>query len=300
MELENEIEIFHGSATPTATRIFLQRSATAEVPDALSAEITGPYCRYARTLPTTIPLRPSAGRSDRLEALFPDLCFWTTETPHWYRIRVRRKAADGTVEEIERLWSARQLKAVRGQLYWGEDPARLCVVRASGEWPRELLPWREYDAMMLVDAPSDALCREASEVGVALCARLAACTPDGAWRDQDSLLAEAQRLGRWPAVAILFVEQASLLDEALLARVPNTLIAVRSSEDSLPHDALAHVVLCPVETFHDQRAELESRGRPILVIQSRQEPTLPDSRDACETLLDTLGGSRCLAGAVLW
>ncbi len=161
-------------ATESAARLVLAAGAEPGLVVALRGEISGPYSRWARTLPATFPLTLVAatdGATTIAEAVVPDPCYWSPALAHTYRLDAEAEFADG---------SRRELRAQIGLERWGADGANLrregqrVVLRAAAATGShaELEAARDAEMALVVTAPSDEFCAEASELGVAIVADL--------------------------------------------------------------------------------------------------------------------------------
>ena len=202
-EVPNDIDVIF-AALASRVRPLLRRSQRSRSPRLrafadrrearrryqLTGRLIGPECRFAKTLPATIPfIDRGPGKGLLAEAIVPDPCFWTPELPFLYRAIVevyssrsvvrpfitaafgseaqaRRERDDYT---IDRPFGIRRLGTIGRSLYLDGNRwvARgVCVDQATDDGsprrPRLLQP-----ALML-PAPDDAFCLEASRLGVPL------------------------------------------------------------------------------------------------------------------------------------
>jgi hypothetical protein len=177
----------------------------------LRGTIDGPHCAYAHTLTAAVSLRevtvrPPVGNPAILlrEAALPDPCFWTPQLPHRYRLKLQLAHGNEVLAEADRWLGLRPLD-VRGQGFWFDGAG--WVLRAAN---RELVPganltqWRDASLAMIVRSPQDALCEEASKVGVLLIAEIGGFAPQ--------VVAQLQRLSRHAAVGMAIVASTDPLD----------------------------------------------------------------------------------------
>jgi hypothetical protein len=159
----------------------------------IAGTLTGPYCQYADTLPTTYSFaQRGTAASPLVEALVPEPCFWTPQMPQLYQAAVELRERDRVVAEVKRIFGIRRLAPSRHGLVF---EAKHWVLRAlvSDELPAtDLAQWHDAETAMFVRNPSDALCDAASRQGVLLVAELGQAQTH-----------EVARLARWPAVGII-------------------------------------------------------------------------------------------------
>lgn len=230
--MENRLEVFFGEANNAAARVYARWTQEGLPRDCrLTGRVIGPTCVYSHTLSAAVPLRPKPPSSERVdaeasggaallaEAVVPDPCFWTTELPFLYRVEAELRRGDEVVATAERLLGIRRLGAYGKRLIFEGRGwvARGVHVRAVPERP--LAEWRAADLAMVVEQPDDALCAEASRLGVLLIAEIAGASAE--------LQDELQRLARWPAVAAALLPPAAAFDAASRRAATNLLVGQR-------------------------------------------------------------------------
>lgn len=216
-----ELDLFHGSADPRQARIYARLP---RVPDAkLTGVLRGPQSLLGTTLPTTISFRDlGAGDTMLAEALLPDPCFWSPEMPALYTAHLELHQRGACVASLDRTIGIRAF-GVKGSSFY--DQGKRVVLRgASFQWPLspDLLQWHDASATILAVNPNDALCDEATRVGVRMVAQLQ--QPD------HDIHAEVRRLGRHPAVQVIAIDDNQqpakvLIDKQLQQLAPNTVLA---------------------------------------------------------------------------
>ena len=187
----------------------------------LAGTISGPRSKFARTLAATIPFRPlSAGEFPLAEAIVPDPCFWTPESPYTYQVEVVATRGGQVLCQSRQSLGIRPL-GTRGKSVFFDG--RRWVLRgaglAGGQEP-ELLDWREeHLAMVCDDSPPSERLAAASELGVFVVARVTA--------EESDPLEKLAALSRWPAVGMVWIE--APVDESLLVaqRPRNVMLAQR-------------------------------------------------------------------------
>jgi hypothetical protein len=159
----------------------------------LSGGLTGPVCRYAETLPAqSLWVDRGPGASLLAAATVPEPCFWSPEMPHLYEVEVELRHEGQVIATSRRLFGFRNLGAAGGKLIYDAKRWVLRAVAADEVAASDPAVWRNESTAMLVTNPSEALCEEASRVGVLL-------VVEATRADR----AELQRLARWPAVGIV-------------------------------------------------------------------------------------------------
>lgn len=166
----------------------------------ISGSLTGPRCRLATTLPTTIPLQPLAGAGPAaVRAIITEPSFWTPELPNLYELAAEARTAEGVVVATRQLVGLRRL-GVRGRSIWLDG--RRWVPRGRMADPGAFAPalFRAASLTAVVDDPSPELCAEADAAGVPL-----VVLPDRALDDA----ALRERIARWsqhPAIVLIILE----------------------------------------------------------------------------------------------
>ena len=208
----NAIRVFYGKATDTLADVYLEiGDSLAHRPD-FRAEIRGPECSLARTLPHTVPFLPfDPPRLWRAQVIDP--CFWSPEQPMRYGVRVEPGNGDAPILVPD--FGIRHFGSDRGQLWLN---GRRWVLRAA-HWPDtlrdpDLAAWQEGCLAMVVRDPTAEFCQRASQAGVMLVV----------WVDADGAVEQLGPLTRWAAVAVALLDGPLRHDPALLRRAaPNLL-----------------------------------------------------------------------------
>jgi hypothetical protein len=265
--------------------VYARHSHIAERRGTLAGHLTGPFCRYAQTLPATIPLVDlGPGPSLLAQAVVPDPCFWTPELPFLYRARVELHADGKLLASTERPLGIRRLGS-RGRWFYYEG--RPWVLRGAHRWRAEVsdVPeFRQADAALFVDDPGEALCVAASEQGVLIVAGL-----DG--RDAESLQRSIRRLARHACVGFIVLDDLpDHLDPRTLA--PNVVFVQRVDRARTPA-RWARALLCN---------ELERLPKSPLLPVIAYRPargcsiSIPEHRCMCDDLQRDLAGWNAIAG----
>jgi hypothetical protein len=210
MALNFQLTVFSDPQGEAAARVYVvavpDRDATADelAGYRLSGQIIGPTCRYSSTLQTKIPfqhrgLTPCGNRTALLaEALVTDPCYWSTELPFLYRAVGQITGTDAGPTPFEQTFGIRSLGTLRNRFTFnGKTWVPRCVSRDKVVGAT-LSEWRDAATMMFVENPDDALCREASEIGVLLMTNLDA--------DKANATESLVRVSRYPAVSLVPLE----------------------------------------------------------------------------------------------
>jgi hypothetical protein len=293
------LEIFFGDASNALARVYARLPAADAPPSCrLSGRIAGPTCAYSRTLQAAVPLSAQSAEPDGewllAEAIVPDPCFWTSELPLLYQVHVELRQAGELLESAERPLGIRPLAARRGRFVWEGRP---WVARGASAAALPAAPpadWRSADLMMCVEAPSDELCSEASRLGCVLAAELSGSDVE--------IIAEARRLARWPAVAMLLLDSGAPLDASVRQAARNLPLGrLQSVQGGADADG-ADFIVCESPSAGDIlacAAGLSSLDRPRPIVARRNaiwRDSLADARRACDALQRELAGRGDFAG----
>lgn len=291
-----QLEIFFGDANNAEARIYARLPHDLAPTGAkLSGRVVGPQCAYASTLSATIrmnPKRPQIEADPDLlaEAIVPDPCFWSPELPFLYRVEVELHQGADLLASTTHALGIRPLGARGRKLMFEGKPWVVRGVEQSALPPAELSQWRAADTAMVVEAPSDELCAEASRLGAWLLARI-----DG---DAIHLAAELHRLARWPCIAMIVIEAGAELPEAAVRRPRNVLLAQHFGAGvAIAPTVWTDVIVCE-DSDPAQLAERSAGATlPIIAQQTgRWHDDLSAARRACDDLQRALAGHGEFAG----
>ena len=188
--------------------------------------------------------------------------------------------------EVQRPFGIRALGARGGDLLL--EGKRL-VIRGGGGWrvsgtkPQQTDDWEPrlwHDSTMaiLVDSPSDELCRQADTAGVLLIARLAGRSDDAA--------ARLRRLGCFSSVAVVILDDEAARGENIGKPRSGILLAQQiRSGDSPDLPPWADVVVCDLSHDDANEFDLSQVTFPVLMYRGADSPTPPQpARSACDQL----------------
>ncbi len=304
-EFGERLEIFFGDASDAIARVYARLPRPTKGAPALRLEgaLAGPHCMYAETLPATARFADlGPGETLLAEALVPEPCFWSAEMPHQYDADVRLTRAGEVLARARRPFAIRPLAAQGRGLYYQSKRWVLRGVLAS-EAPKSLerLPlWRQCDAAMVIQAPTDDLCREASRIGVLVIAEVDT-------RDPQSVASELRRLARWPAVGFAVLRPlesppAAAALETAIKQVAHNLVlcqSVRRDEPLVPQP-WAQLAWCELDTAQALAARLAES--PLGVVAMRPAgplASLGTGRSLCDGLQRDLAGHGESAGYIV-
>ena len=282
------VEIFTGQTTATESRVYA-RLPSDGLPNGctLTGWIYGPSCEYARTLPAKISLHDlGAGDGLLAEAVVPDPCCWTPRLPYLYEVTVRLERGDEVLVEVQRSFGIRTL-AARGSDLLLEG--KRFVIRGGGGWrmsgakPQQsadesLSSWHDSTLAMLVDSPSDELCRRADSTGVLLIARLS--------ESADNVAPRLRRLGCFASVGIVILEDEAASVENIGKPRSGVLLAQQIHSGG-PFDMRpwADVIVCDLSQVDANELDLSEVTCPVLMYRGDDSAVAPEeARAACDRL----------------
>jgi hypothetical protein len=291
----DRLEVFFGDASDALCHVYARlRGPEAAQGLQLRGSLKGPSCLYAQTLPATHPLVDRGpGQSLLAEAIVPEPCFWTPEMPHLYRVDVRLERGADVLAREERFFGIRRLAAGGRKLIYDGKRWVLRGISRDKLPTTELASWHESDVAMLVRNPDNALCLEASRVGVLLVARL-----------KPSELNEIHRLSRWPAVAMVVLPNRHTIDLGGLAH--NLLLAQRFAPGEAcalaPWAQVALFDVTPDTEIGSQIARFADCPLPLIAARiagDTKRSTVAQARTLCDSLQRDLAGRVEPAGYIV-
>ncbi len=302
LPIANDIDVFFGDANPAEARVYARLDPADGGPHAtqltLEGHIAGPDCQFAKTLPAKISLLDRGpGGSVLLEAVIPDPCFWTPETPFLYRAKLDIRWAEHS-EKIDRLMGIRRLGNRDQSLFldgrrWVARGVAKAQVTVS-----DLAAARAAESVLAVDHADDRLCAEASRLGVPLLVNLIEAGPGAE--------AETRRLGQWPAVFAVMLNPETLVTDEMRKRAPNLLLATRMPETgpvSVP--GWAQLIVCRSDRLPELLEWQTSGDRriPIVVLRRHRDGTanasIENGRRQCDQLQFDMANIGDFAGYII-
>jgi len=313
--MQFEWTVFFGDAADAEARVYVLATPIGDSSEAASLEglkiagrVEGPKCRYSHTLPARIPVRfrgvrTDGGRNELVgEAIVPDPNMWTPELPFLYRATVEVRLGDEVLASYEQDFGIRPLGVIgRRFVFCGKTWVPRAVRREAVVGEPQLGLWRETATVMVVDDPHDELCREASECGVILFARLTKRIP---FRE------ELRRLRRFSAVALIVLDP-NIQNDAGVSGYDKSNVVLAYEREIEPAKAStnywsfmleAYVVDCgPIESQAIETVEKRvlENSVPSLVQRMTDKRTLIEARAACDALQADLAGKCDPAGYIV-
>ena len=293
------LTVFFGHASNAEARVYAQWQGDQPALMSqltISGTILGPHSAHARTLPAKMPFRflGSTGDLPLAEAIVPDPCFWTPESPYTYRVNLEVKQQGEVVEHHEQLFGIRPL-GTRGRSFYLDG--RRWVLRggfSSDSNTIELADWRDAELATKVSFSDDAeFLAKASELGVLLVGQLSG--------ESENTLSRLEQLARWPAVGMVLMDTA-VAEATLVANRPrNVLLGQRLRVDETMTEfqpaQWADFVVGDVDDpalFVVQTKELQI---PVVACRQMESELSPQNiRTACEQLQQDLAPYGDFAG----
>lgn len=228
-EFDRELDLFYGGANANRVTVYARLPKLPEGGWSLSGAVRGPHCLYSTTLPATLRLADAGpGQTLLAKALMPDPCYWSPELPFLYDVHVELKRGAEVIATADRLLGIRDF-GPRGRFFYDQGKRR--VIRgAFGPVDPDLLAWHDTPLALVAPSPSDALCEEASRVGVLVVAMEPwPRTPeDEVIACRAKLEKELRRLSRHASVAMIVLDAGGIscgqLDSACHHLAPNNLL----------------------------------------------------------------------------
>ena len=260
----NAVQLFHGELTPTSARVYARLNEIENNMNlSLGGHVEGPFRDDAHTLPATVPLRPSPpGDSLLAEAVLPDPCFWSPDTPATYRVKIELRR---NMQLIGHQW---RILGLRGLGIFGPSVFRngkRWVLRGVQSLNNSQIVWEDWHAMaamMVVNQIDERLCSEASRHGVPLAVLVRPGEKD--------IITKLYQLAHWPAISLVVFPNCDHVEiDQWRQRCPNVLVGShfhgRNSE-TIPTSV--HLILCEENSIQPLTTTPDQCDSPILVIRT--------------------------------
>ena len=284
------LELFFGAATAASCRVYARIARPADCERAeLRGTLSGPVCPYAQTLPAEFALVDRGpGLTLLAEAIVPEPCFWTPEMPFLYKAEVELHVDGKLLASTSRTFGIRPLAASGGKLIYAGRTWVLRGVMADEVPPTELTAWHEAETAICLRNPSDAICDEASRVGVLVVAAL-----------EQSEVHEIRRLRRWPAVGMIAVSSAGELELRGLSH--NAILAQRFAAGEALHWAgWGEAAVCEVRDADAPSDVLADSTMTIVACRPAGSlESVAEGRAACDRLQRDLARHGQFAGYIV-
>jgi hypothetical protein len=297
--------------SPVEARVVVLCAWTSDAPVTpsnlrLAGRIGGPWCEYAQTLSSWVPLRvepspPPVPQQLRATALIMDPCFWEPQHPFCYEVELELHDESGLVDERRFRWGICHVSTSRGQIWLNNHRVFLHGVRrAAATTAAELQAWRlaECDAWLAQATPE--LCELTDRWGPMLLAELpdVDTDPSAAW-------AQVERLRNHPSIGVWVLPESR---DVKALRVAS--LGIRQRDLSRPigviQSASAMGIAAPdirlVRTDSDT-LPAPTGGRPCVVLwEGRGGAVRPDRavfRSRITELRDCLSQHQPIEGVIL-
>lgn len=249
------MEIRCRDQTSSSTRIVVSHSNATSI----SGSVRGPFCDFARTLPSTFPI------VDGL-ATVVDPCYWTPKLPFRYEVQLDIEWKDGSRERRAAPWGLRWCIPHRNDLRLdGKRFVFRAVSFAAGQV--ELSVCRDLNCGLLVDAKEVEVFEAASKVGVPLIVNVASCSEE-----------EQRQLAWYPAVH--FVRDPTIAMGDILPVTPNASQGIRWIDETA-------------------MSESPPGSCPTFVVRKMPARPLSELRSACDQLQRDLARHGQFAGYLI-
>ncbi|GEM_PF-3676822 len=272
----------------------------------LAGRIVGPWCEYANTLSSSVPLCSEAvpdlaPNQLRATALLIDPCFWEPQHPFCYEVELELHDDSRRLIDQRRFrWGISHVGTGRGQLWLNNHPIFLGGVRHSAAANQtELQAWHlaECDAWLTRATPE--LCSLADRWGPMILAELDA--------DLGIAIPQVEALRNHPSIGMWVLPEGQAAEDprlpaSLIHKLdPSRPVGVFASSSAEASATRARVVFTRSRSAADPLPE--SGGRPRIVLwDGRDGPNDGDPstfRQRITDLRDRLSPHEPLAGIVI-
>ncbi|HND54660.1 MAG TPA: hypothetical protein PLV92_19750 [Pirellulaceae bacterium] len=135
------LDVFHGEVTPHRALIYARLPRPTGTGWRLQGEVRGPFSRSRRTLPARVELVDCGpGPTLLAQAVLPDPCSWSPESPTWYDVSVVLTKDGAEQAETRRQFGIRRIGPHRNSLHLDGRRFVLRAVEPPPEWktPRDV------------------------------------------------------------------------------------------------------------------------------------------------------------------
>jgi hypothetical protein len=235
-----KFEVFHGQLTPNLAHI---------------------YVRVASF--------PGGGA---WKATLTDPCYWSSDLPSLYRLKVELRHAGQVIATHEQLFGMRFLGR-RGRFFYLSNQRWVLRGAFGTSVAEESLPaWRELATAMIVEEPSQELCSEASRIGVVLIAIVSGNS-------------DIRQFAQWPAVSLILCESSFDVKSNIQSAAPNVILGVSSQDAEFDVPMWSQATMINAAALPNCVEQLATRPIPLILCRRLKRPLpLPDARAACDAL----------------
>lgn len=255
-----------------------------------SAVLTGPRCKYARTLPATFNISVCVCEpkvSNLTQRQITDPCYWTPRLPYLYDCEIELKLAAGSALSAKRTVGFRRWETDGRHFLLERKRTVLRGVVAEQE-NFDLTSAHDAEVTVLIDNPTEEFLQQASEVGVMVVADIRGSTGD--------LISRLLSFSWQPSVGLVlpkmdacYVPNSQLL-AASLGADKNTL-AGQCREDWVK------AIFVELDATERPPGELANLDMPVIAIRRGVNfANLHEARAACDRLQAELAPEFDLAG----
>lgn len=256
-----------------------------------SSTVTGPKCRYSRTLPATFQVPPcvcQADASQMTQAMIPDPCYWTPKLPFLYDCSLDIKYSNGNTEAASQTLGLKRWEIDGDSFFLERKRFVLRGIVATDESEVDMQKAHEAELAVMVPSPSEVFLQEASERGVMVIADTRNC--------DDELTRLLLGFSWQPAVAIVVPPpNASYVPHSQI--LSTILSASNDAAHNLRASDWAKAAIVELETGQKPPVEMQKLGKPVIAIRRGVEyADLTAARAACDRLQAELAPDFDLAG----
>ena len=281
-----ELRFKNTPVSSVGTQVYVQTS----IPNPIGAyeirgTIRGPFSQKSQTLPTTFAITDlGLGPTVLGRVHVTDPCAWSTQLPSLYQAKISIHQGDKLVHEIRTDFGIRENTYAAGKSLWmGKRIVLRGVDMRHVEW-HDISEWSNHNTVLFANEPTDPICRQATEQGVLMVARLCGT---------DNLTHRVRRLAAHPSVLVVWIDEVTVDKNLLEDMDASVLIAANINDaNSCQHAALA------VWQVADTLPEIvQTFDKPVLAIRPLQtRSTLAEARVACDQLQRDFAPQLNLAG----
>ena len=291
MDLTLHLELHLAQATEAAARVLL-RAAPGSSVARVQGTIHGPTSAYARTLPAEYALSAAAhgeGGEWLASAVIPDPCYWTSELPFLYEMRLTATLADGGAQDGSHAIGLRRAEIHGANLRVERRRTVLRGAVCGDAAASDLDAARGVEAALIVAEPTPTLLQRASEIGVTLIPDLR--------RVGGALLPKLLEHTWYPAIAVVLLDERVDGEFRPPRDVPICQVMSATTDGNKPVARWARLVGVELGPGERPPAWLASCGKPVIAIR-RGEPYAGyyQARAACDRLQAELAPEFDLAG----
>jgi hypothetical protein len=293
----DDLQLFFGEANEAEARVYALLSR-ADYPRGtkLTGELKGPICIYAKTLPAKLRfIDRSDDRWLLAEAIVPDPSFWTPELPMLYGAAIEVQLPDGTKlrEQESRLFGLRRLGTIGKSIYLDQQRFVFRGISLPAMEPHDHAIARDTATAICVQSVTQSTCGSASQHGVLLIADGTSWNPG----KTEEIRRKVAAIARWPAVAIIILDDHIEFGNELRRLARNTLFAQCCTDaNSFVPRPWAHLIWWQVELV-DEIRKPPPTDLPIILYHCREtHATIQNGRAACDRLQAQLADVGDFAG----